>query len=97
MYSFSCLVLERIVEISALEAWLELCCVITLVFYFSFAQAGYILHGMLQDTDNQFEKPHRLGKTSINPRLMKAFMVSLIIFEICAFVTLLVGALDALA
>lgn len=96
MYAFSCLVVERMVVISKLKPALEISCVIALLFYFATAQTSYMLHGVLGDTDNQFKLPHRLGKGGIPPHIMNIFMISLIFFELCAFVTLLAAALDAL-
>lgn len=96
MYAFSCLVVERMVAISELRPEIEISCVIALLFYFTTAQMSYMLHGFLADTDNQFKLPHRLGKGRIPPLIMTIFMISLIFFELCAFATLLAGALDAL-
>lgn len=97
MYAFSCLVVEKMVEISKLEETIELLCVIALVIYFSSAQFSYVLHGILKDTDNQFKVPHRLGTREVSPGVMRLFMKSLIVFEVGAFATLFVGTLNALS
>lgn len=95
MYAFSCLLLERMVASSHLDHRVESSCVVALVFYFAWAQLGYIIHGWLGDTDNQFRRPHRLGRLVIPDNLMSIFMISLIFFELGATVTLLVGVIDA--
>lgn len=96
MYAFSCVLLERISSISQLDIRLESLCIFLLVFYFSSAQFSYVLHGLLRDTDNQFELPHRLGQRSIPPQLMRIFMTSLVICELAAFATLFMGLLRAI-
>ena len=56
---------------------------------------SYALHGALRDTDNQLKRPHRLGTKTIRDRLMRAFMVSMVVAEIGAFLVIFIGHLAA--
>jgi hypothetical protein len=52
---------------------------------------GYIVHGVLRDTDNQLRRPHRLGSRVVPASAMTTFMIVLIIGEVGAFSVLLAG------
>lgn len=65
------------------------------LFFFALAIATYIAHGVLQDTDNQFQKPYQFGKIFIPPPLFHLFVWILIISEIGGFLVLFVGSLSA--
>ncbi len=85
LYAFACLLL---VEFATRSKWpdaMNLAAVLTLVFWFASAVVGYIIHGFLRDTNNQFQKPHRMGSRIIPPALLRTFMVALIAFEVGAF------------
>ena len=55
------------------------------------AIGSYILHGFLQDTRNQLQRPHRLGGGSVPELAMSTFMVSLIVAEVGGFAVLFAG------
>ncbi len=93
MYSFACLLIERFVHLSALEDVVELRAVLVQVVFFALAVVSYIIHGVLQDTDNQLRRPHVLGKGTVPPVLVIAFMVALILGEVGGFAVLVWGAL----
>lgn len=96
MYSFASILLAVFTVISQLENDIELFSVIALELFFMLAVGSYILHGWLQDTDNQLEKPHKLGKRTLPASLMKGFMWSLIIAEIGGFCVLFYAVCMAL-
>lgn len=82
LYSFALGLIAVFVQLSAWPQVVDLVCVGVLVFYFVAAIASYMVHGILQDTDNQLHRP-----TSA----VRAFMTSLAIAEIGAFGVLLAG------
>ena len=66
-----------------------------LVLYFALAVLSYAVHGALRDTDNQLKPPHQLGKRTIHSGVMRAFLISLIVAEIGAFLVIFSGYLAA--
>jgi hypothetical protein len=92
MYSFACLVLLELARQSGLPDSVETGIVMALVSFFSFAQGSYLLHGLLQDTDNQLAKPHRLGSRVWAPWMMTLFMLTLIAVEVTGFLVLFIAA-----
>ena len=72
MYAFASLVVWKFAELSPLGDGLELASVVALEGYFGIAILVYVVHALLQDTDNQLRAPHRLG-TAANE--MKLFHV----------------------
>lgn len=60
LYAFACLVLAEFAERSPLPEWLTYVCIIAPLCFFVIAVAAYVMHGLKQDTDNQFRKPTRL-------------------------------------
>ena len=95
MYSFACVLLAHLCARSAWSAALNTAAAIVLVAFFASAVAGYILHGVLRDTDNQLRIPHRLGGRVIPRGVMRAFMAALIVGEVGGFIVLLAGFLAA--
>ncbi|MCY1033340.1 hypothetical protein OV207_17940 [Corallococcus sp. BB11-1] len=95
MYAFACLVVERFVHLSALDATVELVAVVAQVGFFAFGLSTYVIHGLLRDTDNQFARPHKLGRAELPPALMVASMVALVAGELGGFAVLFWGALIA--
>lgn len=93
LYAFACILLLKFVEISRLPVALELAAVCALVVYFGAAVLTYLVHGLLRDTDNQLERPFRLGHRSVPPSSMSAFMWTLIVAEIGGFLVLFYGVL----
>lgn len=82
MYAFATLLVAVFVELSAWPTWVNMAAAMVIVFFFVVAIGSYMLHGVLRDTDNQFE---RLGWR------LHAGMVVLIIGEVCGFAVLLAG------
>ena len=64
--------------------------------FFGMAIGTYTLHGLLNDTDNQFRAPHRLGPLRLPGVLLLGFMVALAGAEIGGFTVLLWGVLGRL-
>lgn len=95
LYAFACLLIERFVMLSQLDPAVELVAVLAQVTFFALAVGTYVLHGALRDTDNQFERPHRLGRRRIPPAVVTTFMVALIVGEVGGFGVLLWGAVMA--
>jgi hypothetical protein len=57
---------------------------------------AYAVHGYLRDTDNQLQKPHVLGRSTIPNTQMVVFMWMLAAAEIGGFVVLLAGAIKGI-
>ncbi len=91
LYAFACLVLAKFVELSPWPEIVDLLAVFFPVLYFALAVGGYVLHGLLRDTDNQLRRPHRLGAYEIPPALVSGFMWSLAAAEIGGFLVLFAG------
>jgi len=83
LYSFAYVLIAAMVAFGAWSATVNLVCVAILTVYFVQAVAGYMLHGLSKDTDNQFRPPV--------PAWMRLGMVTLIVAEIGAFSVLLAG------
>ncbi len=96
MYAFSALLLRAFVPYSPLDATGTLLAVSAPLLFFALAIAGYVVHGLLRDTDNQFQKPHRLGKATLPGVLIQGFMWALALAEIGGFAVLLWGFLRGL-
>ena len=96
MYSFAALLLAVFAALSAWSAMVDLVAAALPLAFFAFAMGGYIVHGLLRDTDNQFLKPHRVGPVALHPALLAGFMWALMAAEIGGFVVLFAGALQAL-
>lgn len=93
MYSFAALLLATLAAHSAWPDWLDLLGVaVPLVFFFA-AIASYAIHGYLRDTENQLQRPHRLGQREVSPGLMRLFMGALAAGEIGGVLILLSGLL----
>jgi len=95
LYAFACLVVERFAALSALAPDLEVAAVVAQIVFFALGLSTYVVHGVLRDTDNQFEKPHRLGERTVPPVLVVAFMVALVAAELGGFAVLFFGACTA--
>ena len=86
LYSFATLLTAVFVELSGWSTFVNLLAAGVLVFFFVGAIAGYVVHGLREDTDNQFRDP---------VRGTHGFMTALIVGEIGAFGVLLAGFADA--
>ncbi len=91
LYAPATLILGVLAFFSVWSDWLNLIFVVMNLFFFSFSILSYVVHGYLQDTQNQFRKPHKLGKLNIASWMMKIAMWALVIAELGATTALLVG------
>lgn len=96
LYSFASLLLAVFAGLSVWSDTVNLIAAALPLFFFAFAIVGYVAHGILQDTDNQLLKPHRLGTATLPPALVAASMWLLMAAEIGGFAVLFAGALQAL-
>jgi hypothetical protein len=96
LYSFAALVLLKFLELSPYSETVNLIAVAFPLFFFTVAISTYILHGIIRDTDNQFQKPYRLGKLYLPPLVFHLLIWLLILGEIGGFVVLFVGSLKTL-
>jgi len=91
MYAFSAILLREFVPYSPLPpngTWWAVAIPLGL---FAAAIGSYVLHGVLRDTDNQFQRPHVLGRGHVHGGLVRALMVALIVGEIGGFAILFLG------
>lgn len=95
LYGFACALVAQLAAVSAWSNAVNLAAAIVLVLYFAMAVLSYAVHAALRDTDNQLRRPHRLGTTTVGDRVMRTFMVSLIVAEIGAFLVIFSGYLAA--
>lgn len=95
LYAFACILIERASEVSQLDATLEWFAVLVQVVFFGLAVGTYLIHGLLDDTDNQLRRPHRLGSAALPPSLIRTFMISLVCAEVGGFVVLFWGVLTS--
>lgn len=93
MYSFAALLVAAFAVLSQLPESVEVFAVVAQVAYFGMAIGSYILHGILGDTTNQLQVPHRLGRHYVPQCLMTVFMLSLVAGEIGGFLVLFYGVL----
>jgi hypothetical protein len=93
LYSFASLVILQFVILSPYSAAITLVCAAAPIAFFAFAITTYLVHGILKDTENQFESPYKLGKLNLPKFLFHGSMVVLIVAEIGGFGALFVGYL----
>ena len=87
LYAFASAMLAYFTEISQLHNTTELIATGLLVTYFALAIAGYIVHGIREDTDNQVRDIKTAGKV---------FLWSLVVAEIGGFLVIFYGLVTAL-
>jgi hypothetical protein len=97
LYSFAALLLAVFAGLSAWSDTVNLLAAAAPLAFFALAIGGYVTHGILRDTDNQFLRPHRLGGAVLPPAVLTGFMWALMAAEIGGFVVLFAGTLRALA
>ena len=97
MYSFAAMLLAAFIEISQLPPRVEFWAAFFPLLYFAFAISTYVIHGALQDTDNQLRAPFKLGNMTVPPAMMAVQMWSLVAAEIGGFLVLFYGVIVALA
>ena len=95
MYAFANVLLAQFVGKSRWPTEANVVAVIVLEAFFGVSVLGYVVHGALGDTDNQFRRPHRLGGLTIPAPTMTIFMLTLIGAEVVAFCVIFVGYLLA--
>lgn len=96
MYAFACIVLQQLALRSAWSATVDFWATLLPIIYFASAVATYALHGALQDTDNQLQRPHKLGNRTLPGGLIKLYMWMLIGAEIGGLAVLLAGVINGL-
>ncbi len=97
MYTFACLVLAEFAKLSIWSDAVNFWAVLVPVLFFASAVAAYALHGLLKDTDNQFQRPHVLGSMKIHGGLIGLFMWLLALGEIGGFLVLFAGFVKGLS
>ena len=93
MYAFANILLAQFVEKSRWSTDATGVAVIVLEVFFGVSVLGYVVHGTLGDTDNQFRRPHKMGRRTIPEPMMTLFMLSLIGAEVVAFAVIFTGYL----
>lgn len=93
MYAFACLVLAEFAARSAWAGPVNAAAVLVPVLFFATAVIGYAVHGVLRDTDNQFRRPHRMGRGHVHGHVLNAYIVLLAVGEIGGFAVLFAGFL----
>ncbi|HET8883431.1 MAG TPA: hypothetical protein VFM56_14750 [Solimonas sp.] len=96
LYAFAALLLAQFAQLSAWSAAANLWATALPLAFFALAIGGYTLHGWLDDTDNQFRRPQRIGRLPLPRHALLAFMVLLVVAELGGFVVLFAGVLRAL-
>lgn len=82
LYSFASLVLGKLAEYSPYSNAVTVASAALPIVFFALAILSYVVHGFLDDTDNQLARPHRLGRSTLSPMVMSVFMWTLIAAEI---------------
>lgn len=95
LYSFAAILLAHFAALSAWSERTNLIAAALPLAFFAMAIAGYVMHGLLRDTDNQFEKPHRVGTLALPGFALHGFMWLLVAGEIGGFAVLFAGFLAA--
>ena len=93
LYSFAALLLAAFSSYSIWRAPINVAAAVSALAFFALAIGTYVLHGLLQDTDNQLRRPHRLGGRLLPPWLTGLFMVLLIAAEVGGALVLGGGAM----
>lgn len=96
MYAFSALLLAVFAYLSVWTDVVNFWATLASVVFFGAAILTYIVHGALKDTNNQLQRPHRLGKATLPGFLIQGFMWALIVAEVGGFLVLFAGAAKAL-
>lgn len=96
LYSFAALLLAVFAQLSAWSPGLNLWAAAVPLGFFAAAIGGYILHGLLRDTDNQFLAPHKIGSVALPKGGLHGFVWLLSVGEIGGFLVLFSGTLKTL-
>ena len=84
LYSFATLLIAVFVELSGWSAAINLIAAFAVIGFFVAAVSGYVYHGLVKDTDNQFRRGDE-------PPGLHPFMWALIVVELAGFGVLLAG------
>ena len=93
LYSFAAILLAKFAELSVFSDVVNNTAALATLTFFAAAIVTYIVHGILKDTDNQLEHPHKVGSTKLPTWLIPVFMLLLIIAEVGGSAVLGLGAL----
>jgi hypothetical protein len=93
MYSFAALVLGELAHRSVFSSQINALAVSLTLGYFGLAIISYVIHGWLNDTNNQLRRPHRLGSAELPTWMISVFMWSLIVAEVGGTVVVGTGAM----
>ncbi|MBP9888952.1 MAG: hypothetical protein KBF93_21840 [Leptospiraceae bacterium] len=96
LYSFASILLLIFAQYSVFSDTMNAWAAISALSFFGFAIVTYILHGILEDTDNQFRKPFQLGNFHLPEFLFHGFMFLLVIAELGGSAVLVVGTIKAI-
>lgn len=96
LYAFASVLLAKFAEVSQLPDIVEALAVSLVVVYFATAIITYMVHGLLQDTENQLKPPYKIGKLKIAKQMISVYMGTLILAEIGGFLVLFYGVITAL-
>jgi len=96
LYSFACILLAQFAALSTFSKEVNFAAALLPIVFFAAAIGGYVIHGALRDTDNQFLKPYRIGTRPLSGSLLHGFMWALIVGEIGGFAVLFAGFLKGL-
>jgi hypothetical protein len=96
LYAFACALLAELCERSAWSRAVNLAAAVAVITFFALAVLGYVVHGVLRDTDNQLQRPHQLGKRTVPSGQVLGFMVLLMTAEIGGFLVIFAGYLAGL-
>jgi hypothetical protein len=93
MYAFACLVLQQLALHSRWNDTVNLWAVAVPIVFFASAVLTYAIHGLLKDTDNQLQRPHKLGTKTLPAAMIRVYMLSLAAGEIGGLLVLLAGVI----
>ena len=93
MYAFACLVLQQLALHSRWSDTVNLWAVAVPIVFFVSAVLTYAIHGLLKDTDNQLQRPHKLGTKTLPAAMIRVYMLSLAAGEIGGLLVLLAGVI----
>ena len=96
LYAFACLVLAEFARLSQWPESVNRMAVLVPVVFFALAVFSYAVHGLLRDTDNQLQRPHRLGSTRITNAAMSFLVWGTVVGELGGFLVLFAGAIEAM-
>ena len=91
MYSFATLILAEFTKLTGFSDATNVFLVSVQIFFFASAILLYVVHGLLDDTDNQLRIPHVMGRMTIPPIVMTALLGVLIVGELGGFGAMFAG------